>query len=153
MLDCKSGQVEPRSRKSKLSSFEQNSKKLPHPRNQSCGLATCPSRPQRVWLGRKYINTTEPARQKCVTIQPKPRVRVTLDLKGQEYFFKRYFILPWPVRLSCLDVIPQTKRSLVQFPLRLHAQVVGLVPSWGHAGGNQLMFLSLSLPLPSPLCK
>ena len=32
--------------------------------------------------------------------------------------------------LSWLGVIPQSERSLVQFPVRAHAWVVGLVPSW-----------------------
>ena len=45
-------------------------------------------------------------------------------------------------------------QSLVQFPVRTHAWVVGQVPSWGHARGNHtLMFLSLSFSLPSPLSK
>ena len=35
-----------------------------------------------------------------------------------------------------------TKRSLVQFPVRTHAWVVGQVPGWGPARGNWSMFLS-----------
>ena len=55
--------------------------------------------------------------------------------------------------LSGLGVIPQTKGSQVQFPVRAHAWVVGQVPSRGHVRGNYtLMFLSLSLP-PFPSLK
>ena len=67
--------------------------------------------------------------------------------------------MPWLVWLSGLNVIPQTKRSLVRFPVRAHAWVAGQVPGWGHVRGNQSMFLShidISLPLflsPSPLSK
>nr|KAF6462168.1 hypothetical protein HJG59_011232 [Molossus molossus] len=32
--------------------------------------------------------------------------------------------------------------------VRAHAQVVGLIPSGGHAGGGQSMFSSMFLPLP-----
>ena len=44
----------------------------------------------------------------------------------------------------------QTKGSLVSFPVRPHAGVVGQVPSWWHVRDNQLMYLShfdVSLPL------
>ena len=45
----------------------------------------------------------------------------------------------------------QTEGSLVQFPVRAHAWVVGQVPSAGHRKGNHtLMCLSLSFSLPSP---
>ena len=63
--------------------------------------------------------------------------------------------LPRLVWLSWLGVIAQRERSPVQFPVGAHAWVVDLVPNWGHARGNQLMFLlqihvspplSLSLP-------
>ena len=48
-----------------------------------------------------------------------------------------------------LGVVPQTKRSQVQFLVRAHAQVLGLVPSRAHEGGNRLMFLShISVSLP-----
>ena len=48
----------------------------------------------------------------------------------------------------------QTKGSLVQFPVRAHAWVVGQVPSGGHVRGNHtLMFLSPSYSLPSLLSK
>nr|KAF6416211.1 hypothetical protein HJG59_009491 [Molossus molossus] len=52
-----------------------------------------------------------------------------------------------------LSMDPCTKRSPVQFLVRAHAQIVGQIPSGGHAGGRQSMFslinvsLSLSLPL------
>ena len=57
---------------------------------------------------------------------------------------------PWLVWLSGMSISPQTERSLVRFLVRAHVWIVGQVPSWGHAGGNQLMFLShiiVSLPL------
>ena len=48
----------------------------------------------------------------------------------------------------------QSKGSLVRFPVRAHAWVVGQVPGWRHARGNHtLMFLSLSFFLPSVLSK
>ena len=48
----------------------------------------------------------------------------------------------------------RTRESLVRFPVRAHAWVVGQVPSGGHVKGNHtLMFLSLSFSLPSPLSK
>nr|KAF6477980.1 hypothetical protein HJG59_010872 [Molossus molossus] len=54
-----------------------------------------------------------------------------------------------------LSINPCTKRSPVRLPDKAHAQVVGLMPSRGHAGDSQSMFslisvfipLSLSLPL------
>ena len=47
----------------------------------------------------------------------------------------------------------RTKESLVQFPVRAHAWVVGQVPSREYARGNHtLMFLSFS-SFPSPLSK
>ena len=50
----------------------------------------------------------------------------------------------------------RTKGSQVRFPVRAHAWVADQVPGWGHAGGNQLMYLSHrcfspSLSLFSPL--
>ena len=48
----------------------------------------------------------------------------------------------------------QTKGSLVQFPVRAHAWVVGQVPSGGHVRGHHtMMFLSLTFYHPSPLSK
>ena len=48
----------------------------------------------------------------------------------------------------------QTKGSLVRFPIRAHAWVVGQDPSRGHTTGNHtLIFLSLSFSFPSPLSK
>nr|KAF6407346.1 hypothetical protein HJG59_009970 [Molossus molossus] len=56
-----------------------------------------------------------------------------------------------------LSVDPCTKRSLVRFSVKAHAQVVGLIPRGGHAGGSQSMFslidVFISLPLPSSLSK
>ena len=56
--------------------------------------------------------------------------------------------------LSQLGIVLQSKRSLVQFPVRTQAWVADQVPSRGHARGNHtLMVLSLSssLPLSLPL--
>nr|KAF6452823.1 hypothetical protein HJG59_008170 [Molossus molossus] len=39
-----------------------------------------------------------------------------------------------------LGINPCTKRSLFQFPVKAHAQVVDPVPSGGPAGGGQSMF-------------
>ena len=47
-----------------------------------------------------------------------------------------------------------TKGLPVQFPVRACAWVAGQVPNEGHMRGNHtLMFLSLSVSLPSPLSK
>ena len=51
----------------------------------------------------------------------------------------------WLVWLSGLNASLQTQRSLVQFPVRAHAWVVGQVPSWGHERGNGSMFLNHTL--------
>ena len=58
---------------------------------------------------------------------------------------------PWLVWLSGLRASLRIKGSPVQFPVRAHAWVVGLVPSKGRVRGNHtLMFLSVFLPpLPS----
>ena len=56
---------------------------------------------------------------------------------------------PWLVWISGLSAGLWTKRLLVQFPVRAHAWGAGQVPSWGHARGNQWMYLShidVSLP-------
>ena len=48
----------------------------------------------------------------------------------------------------------QTKGSLVRFPVKAHAWVVGQLPSRRHVRSNHtLMFLSLSFCFPSPLFK
>ena len=61
---------------------------------------------------------------------------------------------PWLVWLSGLSAGLQTKGSLVRFPLRAHAWIVGQVPSRGHArGSHTLMFLTLSFSFPFPLSK
>ena len=41
------------------------------------------------------------------------------------------------------SVVPYTKRLWVQFPVRAHTQVAGLIPSWG-TYGRQPMDVSLS---------
>ena len=62
-------------------------------------------------------------------------------------YLKENKVWPWLVWLSGLNAGLQTKRSPIRFPVRAHAWVVGQVPSWGCARGNQLMFLShMSLP-------
>ena len=59
---------------------------------------------------------------------------------------------PWLVWLNGLSASPQTKKLLVQFPVRALGCVWG--PLLGHVRGNHtLMFLSLSFSLPSPLSK
>ena len=59
---------------------------------------------------------------------------------------------PWLVWLSGLSTGLQTKGSLVQFPVRAHAWVVGQIPSEGYERGNYtLVFLSLSPFLPLSL--
>ena len=53
------------------------------------------------------------------------------------------------VWLSGLSASLETQRLLVRFPFRTHAWVVGQVPGWGCAIGNQSMYLShiyVSLP-------
>ena len=63
--------------------------------------------------------------------------------------------MPSLVWLGGLSAGLQTEKLPVQFPVRAHAWVVGQVPRWGCARGNQLMFLShidFSLPLFLPPC-
>ena len=48
--------------------------------------------------------------------------------------------------LSWLSLVPQSERSLVQFPVRAHAYIAELRGNWS-------MFLSLSFSLPFPLSK
>ena len=61
---------------------------------------------------------------------------------------------PWLVGLSGLSADQGTKGLPVGFPVRVHAWVVGQVPSRGYVRGiHTLMFLSLSFSLPSPLSK
>ncbi|KAF6109825.1 hypothetical protein HJG60_011016 [Phyllostomus discolor] len=54
-----------------------------------------------------------------------------------------------PVWLRWVDVIPQSKRSLVRFLIRAHAWVAGLVPGWGVCK-RQLIDVSLSHRCVSP---
>ena len=46
-----------------------------------------------------------------------------------------------------------TKGSLVQFPVRAHAWIVGQVSSGSHMGGNNILMFLSSFSLPSPLSK
>ena len=57
--------------------------------------------------------------------------------------FKKILMSPWPVWLSWLGIIPQKERSLVWFPVRAHAWVVGSEPGQG-TYKRQLMYVSLS---------
>ena len=78
------------------------------------------------------------------------RVKTALKILREE---------PWLLWLSGLSAGLWTKRSLVWFPVRARALVVGQVPSLRHARGNWSMNLShidISLPLflpPFPLSK
>nr|KAF6480888.1 hypothetical protein HJG59_010682 [Molossus molossus] len=62
-----------------------------------------------------------------------------------------------PNMAQWLSINPCTKRLPVRTPVRAHAQVIGLIPSGGHAEGSQsiisLINVSVSLPLPSFLSK
>ena len=49
--------------------------------------------------------------------------------------------LPWLVWLSKLSAGLQTKGLPVRFPVREHAWVVGLAPSWRHVRGSRSMYL------------
>ena len=51
-----------------------------------------------------------------------------------------------------LDIILQTEESWVHFPVRTHAHIASLVPSWDACKG-QLMFLPISFSLPAPLSR
>ena len=66
------------------------------------------------------------------------------------FIYEKFILEPWLVWLSGVSAGLQTQRSLVQFPVRAHAWVVGRVPIWGHARDNQLM-LSLTHQCFSPL--
>ena len=73
-----------------------------------------------------------------------------MKLKGSEHFkklLKNSTLLMW---LSGLSAGLPTKGSLVQFPVRAHALVVGQVPSRGGSRGNHTLMspsLSTSFPL------
>ena len=57
--------------------------------------------------------------------------------------------LPCLAWLSGLSADLRTKRSLVQFPVRAHAWVVGQVPIWGRERGNPSIFplhITVSVP-------
>ena len=56
--------------------------------------------------------------------------------KAQNYFIKSEFGLPLLMWFSGSGVVPQSESSLVQFPFRVLAWVVGQVPSRGHVGGS-----------------
>ena len=60
---------------------------------------------------------------------------------------------PWPVQLSGLGIVPQSKRSPVRFPVMAQPGLQVLSPVRACATGNRSMFLScisVSLPLFSP---
>ena len=55
----------------------------------------------------------------------------------------------WLMWLSELSAGLQTKGLRVRFPVRVHAWVVGQVPTWGRARGSRSMYLShISVSLP-----
>ena len=47
--------------------------------------------------------------------------------------------------MAQLGLAPQSKRPLVQFPVRAHARAAGWVPGRMHVRGNQSMFPSQKL--------
>ena len=70
------------------------------------------------------------------------------------FIFLRFLFLALAGVAQWIECWPANQRSLVQFPVRAHAWVVGQVPRRGHMRGNHtLMFLSLSFFLLSPLSK
>ena len=93
---------------------------------------------------------------------PSLSLSLTLSLKINKIFKIRIKIikLPWPVWLSWLGIILQSKRSPVQFPVRTHTWVEGSRGNWSMFLSHINVSLSLSLcrclfpSLPSclPLC-
>ena len=74
------------------------------------------------------------------------------NLSGFNHGLFRELSPAWLLQLSGLSADLRTKRSPVQFPVRAHYWVAGQGPSRGCPRGNHtLMFLSLSLSLPSTL--
>ena len=72
----------------------------------------------------------------------------TLLLSYSKNKLFKNLLLHWLVWLSVFSTSLRTKGSLVQFPIRAHAWIVGPVPCRGCMRGNHtLMFLSLSPPL------
>ena len=70
------------------------------------------------------------------------------------HFSIRKKFLPWLLWISGLSTRLRTKESLVRFPVRELAWVVGQVPSRRRMRGNYAwMFLFLSFSLPSPVSK
>nr|KAF6433890.1 hypothetical protein HJG59_008939 [Molossus molossus] len=67
------------------------------------------------------------------TLNVVPKTVPTL-IDNQKYLLGLADVAQW------LNDDPGTKRSPVSFPVRAHAQVVGLIPSGGRAGGGQSMF-------------
>ena len=75
-----------------------------------------------------------------------------LFYKDKKKSFLKGRDLPWLVWLSGLSAGLQTKGSLVRFPVRAHAWIVGQAPSRGLVRGNhKSVFLSLSPSLPLSL--
>ena len=60
-------------------------------------------------------------------------------------------LLPWLVWLSGLSAGLRTTVSLVRFPVRAHAWVVGQVPSRGRVRGNHTLMFLFPLPPSLPL--
>ena len=77
-----------------------------------------------------------------------------LLLKYQPVTVESNFISALAGWLNGWSVIPYTKRLWVQFPVRTHSDIPRLLlwsPVGAHTGGNQSMFLSLSVSLSSLL--
>ena len=81
------------------------------------------------------------------------RLRHRLSIRD----FKMYTLQPWLVWLSGLSTGLRTKGSLVWFPVRAHAWVVGQAPSRGRVRDSYTSmcgwFLSLCISFPFPLSK
>ena len=82
----------------------------------------------------------------------------TTKIKKLQWWIK-IFLWPWPAWLSWLGILPQGERLPVQFPVRAHAWVAGLVSGWGTCERQPVdvslthwcFYLSLSPSLPLSL--
>lgn len=71
---------------------------------------------------------------------------------SSSFLLRNSIIECWPRGSFGWRVVPCTERLQVRFPVRAHAQVVSLIPSWATYGRQPidvLVFLSLSPPLHS----
>ena len=100
----------------------------------------------RYWWGNFWI-----LKAKCC--QRKRGVEIGKDLiqvLRQRENFETVVALPWLIWLSGLSTVLWTKGSLVRFPVRAHAWVVGQVPGRGCSRGDHTLVFPPSLS-PSPL--